>query len=120
MSGHGSPNPDSCKNFPHYFTMGWKTALRGSQGHSVPRAARQRIPALARALEFQALLDAGTLNTRADIARRYGVSRARVTQVMRLLKPHRAPGVIGDVTKQDGLIEIPSPLKRGAPLPRES
>ena len=80
------PGADNWKNFSQHFTMARKMALRGSQGHSVPRAARPRMPALARALEFQALLDAGTLNTRADIARQYGVSRARVTQVMRLLK----------------------------------
>ena len=80
------PDPDNWKNFPEYFTRGRKMALRGSQGHSAPRAAPQRVPALARALEFQALLDAGVLNTRADIARQYGISRARVTQVMRLLR----------------------------------
>ena len=80
------PNPDNCRNFSEHFTMGRKMALRGSQSHFAEKTVRQRVPALVRALEFQALLDAGTLNARADIARQYGISRARVTQVLRVLK----------------------------------
>ena len=38
------------------------------------------------AYEFQQLLEARAVNNRAEIARRYGLSRARVTQVMKLLK----------------------------------
>ena len=83
----GLPDPGNCRNSSQHFTMARRMALRGSQGYSVPGAGRQRIPALARALEFQALLDAGTLNSRADIARQYAVSRARVTQVMNTLRP---------------------------------
>ena len=41
---------------------------------------------LARAYEFQELLEAGVVDNRAEIARRYGLSRARVTQVMSLLR----------------------------------
>ena len=37
------------------------------------------------AYEFQGLLEAGVVNNRAEIALRYGLSRARVTQVMKLL-----------------------------------
>ena len=37
------------------------------------------------AYEFQELLEAGVVNNRAEIARRCGLSRARVTQVMSLL-----------------------------------
>ena len=37
------------------------------------------------AYEFQELLAAGVVNNRAGIARRCGLSRARVTQVMKLL-----------------------------------
>ena len=36
--------------------------------------------------EFQRLLDAGVVNTRAEIAGRYAISRARVTQIMSLLR----------------------------------
>ncbi len=41
---------------------------------------------LALAYEFQELLEAKEVNNRAEIARRYGLSRARVTQVMSLLR----------------------------------
>jgi len=40
---------------------------------------------LALAYESQELLDAGVFNIQAEIARRRGLSRARVTQVMKLL-----------------------------------
>ena len=36
--------------------------------------------------DFQRLIDAGVVNSRAEIARRYGISRARVTQIVSLLK----------------------------------
>jgi len=38
------------------------------------------------AYEFQELLEDGVVDNRAEIARQYGLSRARVTQVMNLLK----------------------------------
>ena len=38
------------------------------------------------AYEFQELLEAGVVNNRAEIALRYGLSRARVTQIMKLLE----------------------------------
>ncbi len=37
------------------------------------------------AYEFQELLETGVVNNRAGIARQYGLSRARITQVMKLL-----------------------------------
>jgi hypothetical protein len=47
-------------------------------------------PTLQLAHEFQHLLDVGVVNTRADIARRYGMSWARVSQAMSLLKLPRS------------------------------
>jgi hypothetical protein len=41
---------------------------------------------LDRAEAFQDLLDRGVVNNRAELARRHGISRARVTQVMALLR----------------------------------
>lgn len=43
---------------------------------------------LAMAERFQGLLDAGEATNRADLARRFGLTRARVTQLMDLLKLH--------------------------------
>ena len=39
-----------------------------------------------KALEFQNLLETKTVNSQADLAERYGISRARVTQYLNLLK----------------------------------
>lgn len=41
---------------------------------------------LRKAIEWQGLLDAGKIANQAEIARREGITRARVTQVMRLLR----------------------------------
>ena len=43
---------------------------------------------LAQAEEWQRQIDAGEVKHRAEISRRDGVSRARVTQIMQLLKLH--------------------------------
>ncbi len=41
---------------------------------------------LRKAIEWQALLESGEVTSQAEIARREGITRARVTQVMRLLR----------------------------------
>lgn len=43
---------------------------------------------LALAESFQRLLDAGEVQSRADLARRFRLTRARVTQLMKLLALH--------------------------------
>ncbi len=50
---------------------------------------------LARAEEWQRQIDAGEVSHRAEISRREGVSRARVTQIMHLLKLH--PSILDQV-----------------------
>jgi len=45
-----------------------------------------RVDILARALEWERQLEAGEVESRAAIARREGLSRARVTQVMMRLR----------------------------------
>jgi DNA-binding transcriptional MocR family regulator len=44
---------------------------------------------LRQAVEFRRLLDEGEVESRAELARRAGVSRARVTQVMGVWRLHR-------------------------------
>lgn len=46
-----------------------------------PKPDRMRL-----AREYQAILDSGVVRTRAELARHLGVSRARVTQVLRRLE----------------------------------
>lgn len=50
---------------------------------------------LALAQEFQRLLDTGCVRNRAEVARRFALTRARVTQIMKLLM--LAPEVIAHI-----------------------
>jgi hypothetical protein len=50
-----------------------------------PRSPRV-VELLRKAIEWQALLDSGRIANQADIARREGITRARVTQVMGMLR----------------------------------
>ena len=52
-----------------------------------------------RAREFQRLLDSGEVRNRAELARRLGISRARVTQVMGDLQQIAAAGDVEDHVK---------------------
>lgn len=47
---------------------------------------KRRPDGLERARYYQSLLDSGVVQTRAELARHLGVSRARVTQVLRRLE----------------------------------
>ncbi len=79
------PGPGNCRNFFLWFRLAMESALDGPQGRIHEDDGEPRVPALVLAYEFQGLLDAGVVNTRAEIAGRYGFSRARVTQIMNLL-----------------------------------
>lgn len=58
------------------------------RNRKLPRAPRtpRVVELLRKALEWQALLESGEVRNQADIARREGISRARVSQVMGLLR----------------------------------
>jgi hypothetical protein len=51
----------------------------------LPRGVRGAPTALKRAVEWQRQLDSGQVRSRAAIARREGLTRARVTQIMNML-----------------------------------
>jgi hypothetical protein len=51
----------------------------------VPKIPRV-VELLRKAIEWQALLESGTVATQADISRQEGIARTRVTQVMALLR----------------------------------
>ena len=52
---------------------------------------------------FQRLLDGGLVNSRAQIARRYSVSRARATQVLNIVRlPRPAIDVLVELRRQSG------------------
>ena len=67
------------------FALAAESALDGPESEIHQDGGGRRVPALALAYEFQGLLDAGVVNTRADIGRRYKLTRARITQLMNLL-----------------------------------
>ena len=48
---------------------------------------RPRYDRMKLAREYQSLLDSGVVETRAELARHLGVSRARITQVLNRLRP---------------------------------
>ena len=63
------------------------------------RATRPRIIVdLSRAREWRRMIDAGEVKNAAELARRYGLSRARISQLMSLLR--LAPGILAYI---DGL-----------------
>ena len=62
------------------------TRLRKKAAARRPPKLPPVVEALRRAKEYERLLDGGEVKTRADLARRLGLSRARVTQVMYLLE----------------------------------
>ena len=86
MPQAGLPNASECENglakvivlFPEHRKLVKDAPLR------VPRV----VIHVARAEEFQRLLDAGEVRSRADLARRFRLTRARVTQLMKLLNLH--------------------------------
>jgi hypothetical protein len=55
----------------------------------LPRGVRGAPTALKRAVEWQRQLDSGQVRSRAAIARREGLTRARVTQIMNMLRKKR-------------------------------
>ena len=80
------PKAGNCKNFSERFTFCPESLQRrAKQAVSETSKEQYRHPLLL-AYEFQELLEAGMVNNRAEIAARYGLSRARVTQVMNLLR----------------------------------
>ncbi len=86
--------------------MGAPVAAGGPDAPTSPPT--ERVPRVARVLalahHWQGLIRSGAVRDQADVARLVGVSRARVTQVMRLL--HLAPDIQEAVL--DGVVDGPS------------
>ena len=72
------------------------------------------------ALEFQRLLTEGVVNNRAEIARQYGLSRARVTQVLNLLRlPPQALDALKGQARLDGVSHSERRLRYILALPSQ-
>ena len=79
------PGADNWKNFFTQFTFCSESLKRRAKSDIQEAQGSPYRHPLTLAYEFQELLEAEVVNNRAEIARRYGMSRARVTQVMKLL-----------------------------------
>jgi hypothetical protein len=73
------PSCAGSKNFTATVVIDLESARRRLRPRSAPLP---RVSAAARAQEWLRQLDAGEVESRAEIARREGVSRARVTQIL--------------------------------------
>ena len=83
---HLLPRSASNKNFATCLVVDFARARKRLIGPAPARVPRGPEARLARALEWQRQLDAGEVASRAEIARREGISRARVTQIMAMLR----------------------------------
>jgi hypothetical protein len=80
------PKADNWGNLVHRFVFLLLQPLIAPQKPILSNPKPTRNDALELSFEFQRLLDERVVNNRAEIAERYGISRARVTQLMNLLK----------------------------------
>jgi hypothetical protein len=97
------PKPDNGQNSVRRFVFWLLRPLIAPQRAIPSPSARSRKSAIERALEFQRLLDDRVVNNRAGIAERHGISRARVTQVLNLLKlPQSVLGLLLQSGREDG------------------
>lgn len=85
---------DECENFLEIILFSLPRALIDTE-RAFPRQPNAvQMSAIQQALEFQQLLDEKVVNSQAEIAERYGISRARVTQVLNILRLSRSALII--------------------------
>ena len=84
------PRSASNKNFATCLIVDFARARKRRRPAKASREPQGPAARLARALEWQRQLDAGEVASRAEIARREGISRARVTQIMNGARPAAA------------------------------
>ena len=80
------PAPDECENLVESTCSRLPNAPETPADPDSAKPATECRPALQVALQLQELLDTGVVNSRADLARRRGLSRARVTQMLSILE----------------------------------
>lgn len=80
------PDLDECENFLEIILFSLPSPLVDAERPFMGNPTPARTNTIEQAFEFQRLLDERLVNSRAEIAERCGISRARVTQVLNLLK----------------------------------
>ena len=83
-----------------------RTAPTTPKGPKTPRV----VELLRKAIEWQTLLESGEATSQAEVARREGLTRARVTQVMGLLR--LAPEIQQHILAMPNMIQRPSITER--------
>jgi hypothetical protein len=81
------------------------SSVPSSKPAQVPRTPRV-VELLRKAIEWKALLDSGTIATQANIACQEGITRARVTQILGMLR--LAPEI------QERILSLPDTIRRRA------
>jgi biotin operon repressor len=84
--------------------------LRGNPKPPMEPKTPRVVELLRKALEWQALLESGEFISQADIAHREGITRARVTQVMGMLR--LATGIQEYIQSLPGSVRRPSVTER--------
>jgi len=101
--GDRLPDPGNGLNPVRRFAFWLPRPLITPQRAIPPPSARSQRSAIERAFEFRRLLDGGVVNSQAEIAKRYGISRARVTQLLNLLKlPQSVLGLLLESGSEEG------------------
>ena len=80
------PKPDNGQNSVRRLVFCLLRPLIAPQRAIQRPSARPQKSAIEQAFEFRRLLDGGVVNSQAELARRFGISRARVTHLRNLLK----------------------------------
>ena len=80
------PIPDNCKNFSSAFSLKRKSLAKKEISEQPQESKPRKLHPLVIACRSKDLLDTGVVNSKAELARRMGMSRARVTQLLNLLK----------------------------------
>ena len=86
--------------------------VRNGKPPKAPRTPRV-VELLRKAIEWQALLESGAAANQAEVARRKGLTRARVTQIMGLLR--LAPEIRQHILSMPDTVDCPAITERASP-----
>ena len=96
--------PDNCKNFSSAFSLKHKLLRAKNIDQQIRRPKPIKPHPLVTACRLRELLESGVVNTKAELARRTGLSRARITQLLNLLKlPSAIVAYLADCADPDVL-----------------
>ena len=115
------PDLDECENFLEIILFSLPSPPVNTE-RAFPRKPKSSLESvIEQAFEFQERLEDGVVNTRAEIAERYGISRARVTQVLNILRlPQAVLSLLVELAEQGRTPCSERRLRSIAKLPTEN